>query len=139
MDLRYSVNLIKTDRAQRYNKSAIPPGPPPARRPEPYGSESRPRWPLRLPARRASLQLGEAGGRIFSRGIVPPHRTTTGPTSDFHFLCPIFPTSAFRLPFPLPYLSYFRVPHSAFRIPTSIFPLDVSIRGVYFLYMPNIE
>jgi LuxR family maltose regulon positive regulatory protein len=33
------------------SKSAFPPG-------------RRPQWPLRLPARRASLQLGEAGGRI---------------------------------------------------------------------------
>ena len=27
-----------------------------------------------------------AGGRIFSRGIVPPYRTTTGPTSEFRYL-----------------------------------------------------
>ena len=26
--------------------------------------------------------------RIFSRGIVPPHRTTTGPTSEFVFFSP---------------------------------------------------
>jgi hypothetical protein len=45
----------------------------------------RPLCPLRLPARRASLQLGEAGGRIFSRGIVLPYRTTTGPASEFIF------------------------------------------------------
>jgi hypothetical protein len=45
------------------------------------------------PARRASLQLGEAGGRIFSRGIVLPYRTTTGPTSEFQ-------TPSHRLLFP---------------------------------------
>jgi hypothetical protein len=37
--------------------------------------------------------------RIFSRGIVPPYRTTTGPTSPF------------RLPHP-----EFQLPHSDFRI-----------------------
>jgi len=29
------------------------------------------------------FRLGEVGGRIFSRGIVLPYRTTTGPTSEF--------------------------------------------------------
>ncbi len=98
--------------------SAFPPGPPPARRPEPYGSESRsrPLWlPAPLPARRASrpegraqsLQLGEAGGRIFSRGIVQPYRTTTGPTSDL-------------LTF---FLSHFRIPTSKFLQPLGNFPM----------------
>ncbi len=31
--------------------------------------------------------------RIFSRGIVPPYRTTTGPTSEFKGFCPL--TSVF--------------------------------------------
>jgi hypothetical protein len=58
------------DGAQRFHQSEIPPGPPPARRLEPYGSESRPLWPLRLPARRKSLQLGEAGGRNLKSKIM---------------------------------------------------------------------
>jgi len=65
--------------------------------------------------------------RTFSRGIVPPYRTTTGPTSDFLFL-PFFPTSAFRIPTSkLLFFPFFRIPTSSFfpfsdfRIPTSDF------------------
>jgi len=41
--------------------------------------------------------------RIFSRGIVLPYRTTTGPTSEFcfpmhHALCPMLTTSHFHFP-----------------------------------------
>jgi hypothetical protein len=87
----------------------------------PFPPGRRPRWPLRLPARRASLQLGEAGGRIFSRGIVPPHRTTTGPNSLF----------------PLPY-SHFRIPTSHFRIPTSHFRIPTSFSSALSFLLPHL-
>jgi hypothetical protein len=55
----------------------------------------RPLWPLRLPARRASLQLGEAGGRI-----LPRHSPALSDDGGSHFRIPtslpysLFPTSA---------------------------------------------
>jgi hypothetical protein len=70
-------------------------------------------WPLRLPARRASLQLGEAGGRI--------------------------PTSAFQS---LSHVLSFRIPHSEFRIQLlcpmlNVFcPLSSVIRPLSSVFCP---
>ena len=58
-----------------FQSSSLPSGAassPSGYRPWAYRPEGRPLWPLRLPARRQSLQLGEAGGRI--------------PTSNFQLL-----------------------------------------------------
>ena len=59
--------------------------------------------------------------RIFSRGIVPPYRTTTGPTSNFNNICPL-PTAYCLLPsaFCLPPSAYCLLP-TALRPPPSAF------------------
>ena len=106
-----------------------------------------------------ALSFVKSEFRIDSRGIVPPYRTTTGPTSEFlpsllticlfsHFRIPnsdfppshllhfsnfriqYIPTSAFPLPTSdFPPSSFFRLPHSHFRI--QYIPTSNFVRSAY--------